>query len=389
MSRTSSLTRSLVLASIVAGCCVVLPGCGGHGKKLVAERVTLTDTEQSTVTEAKRMRVTGPLAMGPIVSGFADSPYRLAEKPLAPLSGWLTPQFVLSPDGGQIAYSTERKRGKGPIVLRLFSDAGTDTVVARGGFTPAWRGDGAIAYAHIVSTSAKSATWSSKKAEILVRAKPARAATKWSVKPAEYMVYGWANQHLIAYSQHECETLEVLAFDSPGESRTLGWGFIVAVDPSGEMVAIAPEVCGDDRLSGTLRVVRVSDGYVLAELPAAKVAAAVGKKSAPPVFIDYSGSWRGDTIAGAVGTHIVFFRYSRGHLSVSGAIPVMKRLGYVAEPVFLDEEATLVAATATSSDGKGNELGSHLVVCDRKTGTCKAGRAAALPRNVSRPQPGW
>ena len=387
--------RRRIAALVIAITMFVL----GAGTTLAVGRQFFGFTDQPP----KKGRSPLVVVVGRTVTGLPSGPAYLTEVPNNFLSGWSTPAAVLSPDANQIAYSAWTRKKKEPLVLRLFSTEGTDAIFAEGGYTPAWRSDGALAYARLIRPIDLTHR---RVANVFVRTTVSKDASKWSRKPAVYMVYGWAKRKLLAYSEHECEVLEILVFDGPGKSRSLGYGDIVAIDPSGEMVAISPNACDDDRPSGSLRIVRLRDGRVLAQLEASKIAAAAGKL-APHVsaYVDFSGSWRGNEIAAFVNIAAVvrgvdvfrfgvaFFHYAHGRLSLEQMMRAPKRFTMWHEPVFLNRKGTRFAAIGELTDLTYGKTGAQLIICDRTTKVCKSGKKTkwriAVVRNVSRPQPGW
>jgi hypothetical protein len=264
------------------------------------------------------------------------------------LMGSLAPKVVLAPDGRSIAYST----WKDLVELdsqKSFSDQGIQTGDALGlpsihiltdgihripgerdleipgAYSFAWRDDGAIAYlqgrvpeyrANVVYEG-----------DIMVAPALWDEPAVWSTYPAQYVVYGWAQDHLIAYEMQEGGYLKVLALDGVGQVRVLvDNATIMAVNPDGTQVMVS------DQDLPVVRVIDVSSGEEIQSLDLSGALTAADDAPVPPggpgssrtsgslVTVGGTGSWQGDVVAVPGGPGILTFRVAPRSISLDSTV---------------------------------------------------------------------
>jgi len=295
---------------------------------------------------------------------------RLAAAPVTPLAGWLTPAAVPSPDGRYVAYNTWRElreddparswkdQGISPgdplarpsIRIHDFL-AGADTPLVTGGFSLAWRSDGAIAYFKGAARDYRAGV--PYVGQIVVREKARAPERRWtSADPDRYVVVGWAGSTLLAYREREGEVLDVLAFDRPGKPRVVAAGAgLVSISPDGSeaLVERGPET-GPPRV----QLLSVATGKRLASLDLTTVDPSVG-------VVGYAGDWDDDLAVASSSSGLAVFRIAGRSIELERAIRVAG--GSVAEPRFAGT-ARVTAWTSTSAGGA-------FVDCSRLTGRCR------------------
>jgi hypothetical protein len=300
----------------------------------------------------------------------------LASAPVTPLAGWLTPAAVPSPDGRYVAYNAWRElRGDDPALswedqgiepgdalawpsIRLYDlEAGTDDPYVVGGFSLAWRGDGAIAYFKGAGRDYRAGV--RYVGNVYVRESVRAPARRWTTKADRYVVVGWAGQSLLVYREREGEALDVLAVDGPGKSRVLARDAgLVAVSPDGQhaLVEHGPE-------SGPPRVelLAVADGAALASLDLTTVDPSVG-------VVSYAGDWQGDLVAAPSASGLAVFRVTSDRIELVRSVRAAAGQS-IAEPRFAGS-LRVIGWTSSSSGGA-------FIDCDRLTGRCA--RAVPLP----------
>ena len=300
----------------------------------------------------------------------------LAAAPITPLAGWLTPVAVPSPDGRYVAYNAWRKlREDDPALswedqgispgdplarpsIRLHDlETGSDRTYVDGGFSLAWRGDGAIAYFKGAARAYRAGV--RYVGDVFVRDAVDDRARRWTQRTDRYVVAGWAGPTLLVYRVGAGEALDVLALDAPASRRVLASNAgLVAISPDGASVLVehGPET-GHPRIE----LLAVSSGAKLASLDLTTVDPAVG-------VVGYAGDWQGDLVAAASASGVALFRVAGRHIELERTMPAAAGEG-VAEPRFVG--ASRVTAW-TSSDSGG-----AFVDCSRATRSCA--RAVPLP----------
>jgi hypothetical protein len=299
---------------------------------------------------------------------------RLASAPVTPLAGWLTPAAVPSPDGRYVAYNAWRALRKDdpalswkdqgispgdplarPSIRLRDLQSGSDRPLVTGGFSVAWRDDGAVAYVEGAERDYRAGV--PYVGRIVVRDSAVAKERAWT-DVDRYVVVGWAGATLIAYREREGEALDLLALDGPGKPRVLASDAgLVAISPDGSeaLVERGPET-GPPRV----QLLSVASGARLASLDLTNVDPAVG-------VVAYAGDWQDDLAVASSTSGLALFRVGEHSISLVRAIRATG--GNVAEPRFADG-ARITGWTSTSSGGA-------FVDCNRLTDRC--GRAVPLP----------
>jgi hypothetical protein len=301
---------------------------------------------------------------------------RLAAAPVTPLAGWLAPASVPSPDGRYIAYNAWREVRKDDPALswedqgispgdplarpsiRIHDlETGADKPLVTGGFSLAWRSDGAVAYFKGADRDYRAGV--PYIGQIVVREKARAPERQWtSTAPDRYVVVGWAGSTLLAYRERDGEVLDVLAFDRAGKPRVLAAGAgLVAISPDGSQALVerGPET-GPPRV----QLLSVANGRRLASLDLTTVDPAVG-------VVGYAGDWQDDLAVASSASGLAVFKIAGRSIELERAIRVAG--GSVAEPRF----AGAMRVTGWTSTSAGGAF----IDCSRITGRC--GRAVPLP----------
>jgi hypothetical protein len=301
----------------------------------------------------------------------------LGAAPVTPLAGWLTPVAVPSSDGRYVAYNAWHElREDDPALswqdqgispgdplarpsIRLYDlESGTDREFVDGGFSLAWREDGAIAYFKGAEREYRAGV--RYVGDVFVRDDVRSPARRWTSKTDRYVVAGWAGSRLLVYRVGAGEALDVLALDGPGKRRVLASdGGLVAINPDGTsaLVEHGPE-------SGPPRVdlVAVANGARLASLDLTTVDPSVG-------VVGYSGDWEGDVVAASSASGLAIFRITGNRIELAHTLRVAASSQGIAEPRFVGG-GRVTGWTSSSSGGA-------FVDCDRASGRC--GRAIPIP----------
>ena len=300
----------------------------------------------------------------------------LAAAPVTPLAGWLTPVAVPSADGRFVAYNAWRElREDDPALswqdqgispgdplarpsIRLNDlESGTDQKFVDGGFSLAWRGDGAIAYFKGAGRDYRAGV--RYVGDVFVRDSVQGSATRWTNKSDRYVVAGWAGNTLLVYRIGAGEALDVLALDGPGKRRILASDAgLVAISPDGTdaLVERGPEL-GPPHVD----VLTVANGTRLASLDLTNIDPSVG-------VVGYSGDWQGDLVAASSASGVAIFRITENRIELARTLRAASGQG-IAEPRFVG--ASRVTGWTSSSSGGA------FVDCDRASGRCA--RAVPMP----------
>jgi hypothetical protein len=324
----------------------------------------------------------------------------LAAAPITPLAGWLTPVAVPSPDGRYVAYNAWRQlREDDPALswadqgislgdplarpsIRLHDlQAGSDRPYVDGGFSLAWRGDGAIAY--FKGSKREYRAGVRYVGDVFVRDSLDGRARLWTQKADRYVVAAWAGATLLVYRVRAGEALDVLALDGPSSRRVLASDAgLVAISPDGTSALVEH---GPDTGPPRIELLEISSGAKLASLDLTTVDPSVG-------VVGYAGDWQGELVAASSASGLALFRIAGRRIELVRTMRAAGGQG-VAEPSFVG--ASRVTGW-TSSDSGG-----AFVDCDRATGRCartiplaRARGAEGFPAwrrpvyNPSRPQEG-
>jgi hypothetical protein len=303
----------------------------------------------------------------------------LAAAPVTPLAGWLTPVAVPSPDGRYVAYNAWRQlREDDPALswedqgistgdplarpsIRLHDlETDSDRTYVSGGFSLAWRNDGAIAYFEGAEREYRAGI--RYVGDVFVRGSVDGRARRWTAATDRYVVAGWAGTTLLVYRLGAGETLDLLALDGPGKRRVLASNAgLVAISPdgTGALVEHGPET-GPPRIE----LLAVSNGAKLASLDLTTVDPSVG-------VVGYAGDWQGDLVAAPSASGLALFRVAGRRIELARTMHAAAGQG-LAEPRFVG--AGRVTGWTSSS------AGGAFVDCDRATGKC----ARALPLPAAR-----
>ena len=308
----------------------------------------------------------------------------LGAAPVTPLAGWLTPVAVPSYDGRYVAYNAWRElREDDPALswqdqgispgdalarpsIRLHDlESGVDRKFVDGGFSLAWRGDGALAYFKGADRDYRAGV--RYVGDVFVRDTVQGPARRWTDKTDRYVVAGWAGNTLLVYRVGAGEVLDVLALDGPGERRVLASDAgLVAISPdgTGALVEHGPQ-------SGPPRVdlLAVANGARLASLDLTTVDPSVG-------VVGYSGDWQGQVVAASSATGVAIFRIAGNRIELARTLHAAPGEG-VAEPRFVGA-SRVTGWTSTASGGA-------FVDCDRTSGRC----ARAVPMSATRGADGF
>jgi hypothetical protein len=351
-------------------------------------------------------------AAGPIKGLFVaagrvrgDRSEALADTAESPLSGWIAPVAVPTPDGSHLVYSTWRElRHENPALswskqgvkpgdalgtptLRIHDfGSGRDTVIDTNSFSAAVRGDGAIAY---VRGSDVYRAFANYTGDLVVRSSASGRPVVWSTEPAYYVAAAWAGNTLLAYRIREGEKLDVLALDGPGQQRLLMAGAsLVAVSPDGTQAFLASD---DADAPASVAVVNVGNGSVARSLD-------LGSLNEGILWAAYGGSWSGDLVAAPTNTGIAVFDLSGGAISLKELLkpsPGTFANGII-EPQFSGDAEHVIARgdtppgkDAPAGDGSTTPLDCDLATVSCAVGTTEPGRDWLHPAyNPSRPLKG-
>jgi hypothetical protein len=335
---------------------------------------------------------TGPLSAGltklpgAVVRGTTFVDEKGARSDLgAPVSGSmmgpLSPVAVRSSDGRLTAYNTwqalravdpEQSFSAQGIVegaalgvpsLRIHDDRGTDSLLARGAYSAAWRHDGAIAFVQGVDPIFRaSPTYDG---QVVVRESVHGRDVSWSDAPAHYVVYSWAGDRLLFYRIGLGEKTELLVADAPGKIRSLADGTAIAVSPDASRIAVLSE----DATS--VRVVDIASGREQSWIDVTTATPALR-------WVAYSGSWVGDHIVAPASAGLAVFFVGPDSLRLEQVLSLdhAQFPAGVQEPRFVDDAGNEITASADVPPTNGSGGVSFLLRCDRVARTCERTDAA-------------
>jgi hypothetical protein len=315
------------------------------------------------------------------------------------LAGWLSPRAVPSSDGTAFAYnaweelvtldpemsfSQQGVADGDPLgrpSIRIFNiETGDDSLLADGAFSIAWDTRGRLAY--FAGDERDFRADQPYSGRIVVRDSLSEQPTAWTSVGGSYVVYGWANDLLLAYQRHPGQHLDVVVLGGPGDTRTLAKGAnIVALSPDGTRVLLSEEA------GPGLRLLDLASGRELSSLD---MASALGPSSGIE-WVGYGGSWLGDSVAARTNVGIAILRVTEREIRARRLIrlpPQVFPVG-VHEPRLLDESGDRVVAWGPLHQGRRPTY--SFVTCDLAQGTCKQGpkrnsRTFSEAYNPSRPR---
>jgi hypothetical protein len=340
-------------------------------------------------TQIERLAVTRAVGAPPglfVTAGHVrgSRAQALAGKAYSPLSGWVSPVAVPTPDGRSLVYTTWRelrhdnpglgwaKQGikpgdaLGTPSLRIHDLAtGSDSVIDTGSYSAAVRSDGAIAYVRGIDPNYRA--FADFAGSLVVRDSPSTAASVWSTTPDAYVAAAWAGNTLLAYRISEGERLDLLAFDGPGRERLLmPNGNLVAVSPDGRQVFVG----NDTNVPGFVSVLNVADGSTAATLDLSSTGTNV-------LWASYGGSWSGDSIAARTNAGIAIFRVSGGSIALEQLLQVDRSAfpNGAIEPQFVGGTGRIVARGegAPGLITGADEDSTATLDCDLAAASCAAG----------------
>jgi hypothetical protein len=294
---------------------------------------------------------------------------RLRAAPVAPLAGWLSPAAVPSPDGRYVAYNAWHElREDDPALswedqgieagdklarpsIRLYDvERASDQRLVDGGFSVAWRADGALAYFRGAARAYRAGV--PYVGDVFARPSGSGAPVRWTSRSGRYVVAGWAGSTLLAYRERAGEALDLLALDRAGRARTLSPDAgLVAISPDGSRALVEH---GPKQGPPSLAVLRVADGRRLASLDLTRVDPAVG-------LVGYAGDWEGDRAVAPSSSGGAVFRIGQGRIAL---LRVIRAATSVTEPRFASG-GRVTAWTTTPSGGAFLDCGSVSARCSR------------------------
>jgi hypothetical protein len=309
-----------------------------------------------------------------------------------PLAGEGMPLAMESADGATIAYNTwlwgdsldpyrswsEQGIDVGdavaqPTIYLHDVSTGSDESLGAGTMSPAFRGDGAMAYARGVDPSYRLNTPFHR--SIVVR--DSSSVTMWSTEPAEYSPVLWADQTLIAYrGMPESEGTDI---DAPSEERVLAPSAVVAaIDESATRMLIV-DYDPYSSVTTALRVVDPADGSTVAKLDVSEIVDPTTGQVPGGIYGD--GEWRGDTIVVPADPGLLLLRFADGELTVDSFLHVDIESNPLKEPRFADETNSVVDAWANTVESVAK---SYHVRCDIPQRVCTTDTPAS-PSAFGRP----
>ena len=355
------MARSKLVATLAAA--IIAAGCGSG--------------QEAVTREPDAARPPARYSVGATVLGVGAGTAQLAEPPVAPLAGWLTPAGVPSPDGRALAYNAWHElrpddprlswedqgiepgdRLATPSIRIYDSVTQRDELLEEGAFSVAWRADGALAYFKGAERDYRAAV--PYLGDVFVRPALEAEPERWSTEPSRYIVAAWAGERLVAYREHEGEVLDVVVFDGPGRMRVLARNSaLVAVSPDGRHAFLER---GPAQGRPTVRIVDVESGRTAAALDLTEIDPAVGT-------VSYAGDWLGRRVVAASTSGLAVFRVGQT-IRLEQAVQVPNAEG-LAEPRFADASGSRV--TAWTTEGRGGVF----LDCDLDARSCA--RLVPLP----------
>jgi hypothetical protein len=352
---------------------------------------------------AEERPVAHPYVFGRELVGLRGGTQKLGAEVVAPLLGHTRSIAVPSPDGRYVVYHTWRRETPS---LRVHDvRTGRDVRLANGAQTFAWRRDGELAYWKALTPRYVSDAYMG---HVVVQRSLEEPAVRWTTKPAEYGVVGWAGDRLLVHL-HVCPfpgcgdpVLEgIYALDGPGEMQRLPLSSVTAISPDGKYAVGGFMAQPGDGGSSVVRVVEVATGRVVVHINRLRSA----DRSVPKAWFTggvQEGSWARDQIVATLGagevSAVVFLHFDGRTLSVEKVLRLVEKteidlgLGpFFSTPTFVNRAGRLVTVevhTYTPDEADGISV---FLTCDRITSECVQGkelpltRWLALVQNPSRP----
>jgi hypothetical protein len=364
--RRSGRSRVALLAAVIVACALAVAGLAVAGDVL-----GILDVGSSSPSSPVLTPGAAPYVTGDRLYGLGPAPARLA-RPIAD-QRWGT--AVLSPDGATLVYESAAANGGSELRRRELA-SGSDAVLEPGTFAPVWSTSGQLAYGRTVPATGGGDVGAVYPARIEVRSSPGARPVVWSDAPAAVRPVGWAGSSLLVEQVGDNAGTTVWAYSGPGVARSLGAGWVVAVDPAGTDALIS-DGQQDGPPSPTLRVVDVADGSTVATLDLRTISGIGAWQQAAP---NGTGAWDAGTIVLPAASSLVTLSLADDALAVSS----VRRLRGAPE---LDGADYRVAATGTAGATSailladvvppgGGELLPAALACDLAHGTCTVGGIA-------------
>ncbi len=361
--RRSGRPRVGLLAAVIVACALAVAGLAVAGDVLGILAVGSSSPSAPVLTPGAAPYVTGDR-----LYGLGASPATLA-RPIAD-ERWGT--AALSPDGATLVYESATASG-GTELRRRDLASGSDTVLEPATFAPVWSTSGQLAYGRTAAPAGGGAVYP---ARIEVRSSADAAPVVWSATPSAVRPVGWAGSSLLVEQVGDDAATTVWAYRGPGAARSLGSGWVVAVDPAGTDALIS-DGQQDGPPSPTLRVVDVADGSTVATLDLRTIAGIGAWQQAAP---NGTGAWTGATIVLPAASSLVTLQLAGHALGVSS----VRRLRGAPELAGADYRAAAAGeAGATSAilladvvPPGGGALLPAALACDLANGTCTVGGIA-------------
>ena len=296
-----------------------LAGCGAESSDSTKDSTAPASPRRAQLAVGQAMGAPPGISIAgaQLRDAGAGPSQQLATPAFSPLTGSLVPVAVPSADGRLIAYGAWKtlraedrarswadqgiKSGDAlgiPSIHVHDTATGTDTTLAEGAYSVAWRSDGAVAF--VRASHAEFQAGRPYRGYIVVKPSLDASGAAWADEPARYVAAAWAGETLLAYRIGEGEQLDLLALDGPGRVRQLAaGGTLVAVSPDGTR-AFVEYTSSEPRV----RILDVESGTELATLDLSSYADAV---TGEPLFLSYSGDWVGNDVVARGGDGLVFF----------------------------------------------------------------------------------
>ncbi len=294
--------------------------------------------------------------------------HRLAGTVNAPFTGTLAPAAVTRADNpGVVAYHAFL-RGR-PVLRRYDALRRRDSVMARGAFSIAWRGDGALAYFKGLRPKVRDPK--RYRGHVVVRAADGDRRVRWTSRPARYVAAAWAGDRLLAYRLSPLSG-DVLAFDGPRRIRVLARNaFLVAISPDGQRAFVSRP----DSAGATVRVVDVATGHVDAEV---SLRGDRDPDARQPTTYVSAGSWFGDRVVGATNLGLLVFKIEPGRIALEQTLDVDPTVFPTSfqEPRADPSGRRIVAWAELAAKPRQAVAEAALIDCDRTTLHCGQGPAA-------------
>lgn len=430
--------RRRMLLAAVAAALLVVPALA------VADRIT-----EFLVVSAGKEEVPIPMSSSGVsgyITGqrlydFARREEQRLERPLITGNGvdWRASMAAIeTPDGGAVLYRASEPEPEFtptgdalvPLLVRHDLETGEGDVVARGVDSFAIGASGALAYNQRLRPGRILDPTNSDirlVGHLFVRPSLEGTPKRWSASPSIYTVHAWAGKRLIVSAtvvgdkdlrRHFGNANQpdggVYAISGPGRMLLLPIRTVLAVDPTGELVA---GLAGNFEIAAfdlsKLRIVRVADGKVMAELELATELNPDAPYNAGS-FVDRA-SWVGHEVAigfasDETGRVIAIVRFDGRRLAVVQILTVEARTaqaaglelppaGTLSQPLFVDDDGRELLVHASVAVPRSRARGASdpsfaILVCDREESRCRRGKswiqagldeAPAFVYNPSRP----